>query len=86
MCIVAATWTSRKGVAVFDDMAPAFIGFTNDNRAVYDYRKMVQYHMETNGMTEEDAEEYIDFNVMGTLSCMEKPPVILYPVDEMKGV
>lgn len=75
----------QKGIAVFDDMVPAFVGFTNDNRAVYDYGKMVQYHMEVNGMTEEDAEEHIEFNVLRSLPYMEKQPVILYPVNEIGG-
>lgn len=75
----------QAGIAVFDDMVPAFIGFTNNNRDVYDYRKMVRYHMEVNGMTEEDAAEYIKFNVLQSLPYMEKPPVILYPVNKAEG-
>lgn len=38
--------------------------------------------MERDGMIREDAEGFINFNTIPTLTYMKNPPVILYPVDE----
>ena len=45
------------------------------------FDKMVQLHMERDGMTQEEAEKFVNFNVISTLAGMERPPVILYPVE-----
>ena len=50
---------------------------TADNRAVYDYEKMIDYLVKIQHMTCEDAVEYIDFNFSYPLGG-EKGPVILY--------
>ena len=36
-----------------------------DSMIVYDYNKMVNVLMTRDGMTYEEAEEYIDFNIVG---------------------
>lgn len=43
----------------YDD---AFIGVTNDNRAVYDYDKMVEWLVEKEGMDYDEAADFISFN------------------------
>lgn len=73
--------TAAYGVHVFDDYAPAVAGFSETNDIVYDFDKMVQLHMERDGMTQEEAEKFVNFNVISTFAGMERPPVILYPVD-----
>lgn len=55
----------------------ALIGISTDNRAIYDYDLMVQFLMETDKCSEEDAKEYIDFNTINTLG-FEGFPVVLY--------
>lgn len=57
-------------------------GFSEKNEVIYDYEKMVQLLMERDGMTREDAEGFINFNTIPTLTYMKNSPVILYPVDE----
>lgn len=47
------------------DYASAFIGVSADGRAIYDYNKMVDYLMQTDGMSYDDAVEFIDYNVVG---------------------
>jgi hypothetical protein len=52
-----------------DGFDEAIIGYCDDivagcNRIVYDYRKMVKVLTARDEMTEEEAEEYIDFNVI----------------------
>lgn len=70
-----------EGVGLFDDLEPAFVGFTNNNRVVYSYDKIVELLMKRDGMTQEDAMEYIDFNIIRAIPYMSKPPLILYPID-----
>ena len=63
----------------YDD---ALIGISEDNRAVYDYDKMVKWLMETEGFTEIDAIEWIDYNTIRALSYMgEKAPIIMFPIE-----
>lgn len=44
--------------------------------AVYDYQLLVQLFVERDGMTEEDAIEYIDFNILGAY-VGERTPFLL---------
>ena len=63
----------------YDD---ALIGITNDNRAVYDYDKMVQWLVETEGFTVEDAIEWIDYNTIRALPYAgSKAPIIMFPLE-----
>lgn len=64
----------------YDD---ALIGITSDNKAVYDYDKMVNWLMETENFTLEEAVEWIDYNTIRALPYMgENAPIIMYPLDE----
>ena len=47
--------------------------------AIYDYGKCVQILMQRDGMTEEDAEEFMDFNVTGAW-VGKGTPVFLRPM------
>lgn len=63
----------------YDD---ALIGISEDNRAVYDYDKMVQWLVKEEGFTEEEAIEWIDYNTIRALPYMgEKAPIIMYPIE-----
>ena len=56
----------------------ALIGVTHDDRAVYDYDLMVEWLMEEEGFTEEEAREWIDYNTRRALPYMGSDgPVIL---------
>ncbi len=62
----------------YDD---ALIGVTSDDRAVYDYELMVEWLINSEGFTEEEARDWIDYNTLRALPCMgEGAPVILYPL------
>ena len=57
----------------------ALIGVSHDNRAIYDYGLMVEWLMEKEGFTEEEAVEWIDFNTIQALPYMGGDgPIILY--------
>lgn len=73
--------------AVFD--GPAFdksiIGITTDGNAVYDYELMVHELMESEGISETEAKDHIDHDVIGTLPYIDPDirPVIMYRNVEM---
>lgn len=62
----------------YDD---ALIGVTEDGRAVYDYEKMVAWLVETEGLEEMEAVEWIEYNTIRALPYMgDKAPLIMYPL------
>jgi hypothetical protein len=62
----------------YDD---ALIGVTEDGRAVYDFDKMVEWLMNTEGWDMDQAIEWIEYNTLRALSYMGPAhPVIMYPV------
>ena len=74
-----------EGVYVFDNpaFASAFIGVRIDNRAVYDYNKMIESMMEEEGTSYEDAVDWISYNTIRSLPYLyDKAPVIVYPSEE----
>ena len=58
----------------------AIVGVTEDNRLVYCIKKMVKFLMDKDGMSEEDALEFINYNTIRALPYMENSPIILYPI------
>lgn len=42
----------------------AIIGMSHDDRVVYSYEKMVEFLMETDGMSYEEAAEFINYNTI----------------------
>ena len=56
----------------------AVVGISTDGRLIYSRDLMVKYLGEHDGMTEQVANEFIDFNTMGALPNMgEKAPIIM---------
>lgn len=53
-----------EDVIIYDNPSydDAFIGVTNDNRAVYDYDKMVEWLVEKDGMTYDETADFISYN------------------------
>jgi hypothetical protein len=61
----------------------ALIGVTEDNRAVYDFEKMVEWLVESEGFTSEEAVEWIEYDTVRALPYFgEKAPIIMYPLQE----
>ncbi len=72
-----------EDVVVFSDFSydDALIGVTTDNRAVYDYDKMVTWLIENEGFTWDEAAEWIDYNTVRALPYAgESAPIIVYRV------
>lgn len=54
-------------------------GIDSDGRVIYDYNLMAESLVDGDGMTLEDAEEFIEYNVIRALSYMgEGRPIIMY--------
>ena len=65
------------------DYLSAIVGISDDGRLIYDYEKMVEHLVATDGMDYEEACEFIDFNTIGALPYMgEKRPVILTRIED----
>jgi hypothetical protein len=61
------------------DYVTAFIGISNDNKAIYDYDLMIEYLMKKEEFDDEiDAIEWIDYNTIRALPYMENAPIIKY--------
>jgi len=72
-----------EDVIVFDNYSydDALIGISEDNRAIYDYNKMVEWLMKEESFTEEEAIEWIDYNTIRALPYFgEGAPIIMYPL------
>lgn len=60
----------------------AFVGLTMDDRAVYDYDKMVECLITEDNMTYEEAAEFIDYNTVRSLPYVgDKGPVIIHKLN-----
>lgn len=61
------------------DYDSAIIGVTHDDRVVYDYDKMIVSLMDTDGMSAEEAAEFIDYNTIRAIPYAgEGAPVVIY--------
>lgn len=74
-----------EDVIVFDNPSytTAFIGLSNDNRAVYDYDRMLEYLVEQDDMSYEDAADFISYNTERALDYMSdgNKPIIVYNIE-----
>lgn len=74
-----------EGVMIFSDYSydDALIGVTDDNRAVYDYEKMVEWLMDETGWCYSDAVEWIEYNTIRALSYFgDDAPIVMYRLEE----
>lgn len=69
-----------EGILLADGFEDAFIGIGwqfNTPRATYDRQKCIDVLMTRDGMSEEDAEDYFSFNVIGAW-VGDKTPIFLH--------
>lgn len=74
-----------EDVIIFENYSydDALIGVTEDGRAVYDFDRMVRWLVDTEGFTDEEAIEWIEYNTIRALPYMgEEAPIIMYPLPE----
>lgn len=70
-----------EGVTIFEDpdYADAFIGVSENNKAIYDFDKMVEFLMERE-MSQEDAIDFIEYDTIRSLPYMPNAPIVMYPI------
>ena len=69
---------------VFENPAyiSAVVGRTDDGRVIYDFDKMVESLMKEDGISQEDAIDFIDYNTIRASPYMgSKAPVIMYSLE-----
>lgn len=64
------------------DYASAFIGISDDGRAVYNYELMIEHLMNEESWTDSEAIEFIDYNTLRAIPYMgAKAPIIVFPLE-----
>ena len=66
-----------EGALILDGLDDALVGVSDCGRLIYDYNKTVKIFMNRDGMTTEEAIEWIDYNVMG-VQCNAKGFIMMY--------
>ncbi len=62
----------------------AIIGISSNGNLIYDYELMVNYLIEHDNMTYEDAVEFIDYNTIRAIDYMgELKPIIMNKIEEL---
>ena len=73
-----------EDVIIFKDFSydDALIGVSNDNRAIYDFNKMIEWLMNSEGWTEEESIEWIEYNTVRALPYAgDEAPIIMYSLE-----
>jgi hypothetical protein len=73
-----------EDIVVFENFSydDALIGVTDDNRAVYDFDKMVDWLCKNEGFTQEEAIEWIEYNTVRSLPYAgADAPIIMYRLE-----
>lgn len=68
------------GTEFHEEYGTAFIGVTTDGIAVYDYDKMVEWLVENEHVTVEEAFEWLDANTLSAY--FPNCPIVIYPATD----
>ena len=64
------------------DYASAVVGVDSNGRVIYDFNLMVDHLVKKDGISSEEAIEFIEYNTMRALPYTgEKCPIIMYPME-----
>ena len=62
----------------------AIVGVTDEGQVVYDFEKMVKHLMENDGITREEAIEFIEYNTIRSLPYFgEEAPIIMNSIENL---
>jgi hypothetical protein len=66
------------------DYDSAIIGFdANNNRVIYDFEKMAIHLMDNDGMTYEEAVEFIEYNTLRSIPYAGgNAPIVMYSIED----
>ena len=74
-----------EGVVILENYSydDALIGVTEDNRAVYDFEKMVDWLIREEGISPIDAVSWIEYNtIRALLYAGEDAPIIMHSLED----
>lgn len=77
-----------ENLVVFDnpDYDDAIIGVSHDDRVIYDYDKMIKHLVENENMTVEDAEDFISYDTIRSLSYRsEDAPIVMFGIADYQA-
>ena len=64
------------------DYASAVVGVDSNGRVIYDFNLMVDHLVKKDGISSEEAIEFIEYNtIRALLYAGEKCPIIMYPME-----
>jgi len=77
-----------EDIVIFENPSydSALIGISEDNRAIYDYDKMIEFLMSEDDLSYEDAADMISYNTVRSLQYTPNSPIILYPLIDFDKV
>lgn len=59
----------------------ALVGISEDNRAIYEYDKMIDCLVQNEGFSEDEATEWIECNTLPAISCIgHGAPIIMHAI------
>lgn len=62
------------------DFTSAIVGVSEDYRIIYDYNKMLDFLVETEDMSYEDAADFVSYDTIRTINYITgNRPIIMYP-------
>ncbi len=68
---------------LIDGYDDAIIGVTMDGAVVYDYYLMVAIMVERDGITSDEAAEYIDYNVIRACPYYDPSPIVIFDIESL---
>ena len=82
-------YAGYEDAIVFDspDFDSAIIGVTDEGpeaRVIYDYEKMVEQLQRDDGISREEAIEFIEYNTIRAMQYIDNPPVIMYSLESLQ--
>lgn len=76
-----------ESLVVFEnpDYDDAIIGVSHDDRVIYDYDKMIEHLINKDGMSIEDAADFISYGTIRSLSYRgEDAPIVMFGIENYK--
>lgn len=64
------------------DFDSVIIGVDTDGHVVYDFDKMAESMMEEDGLTYEEAVEFIEYNTIRALPYIPQHPIVMYKLEQ----
>ena len=68
-------------IQTMNGLSKAVIGISGDKRLIYSYAKILHIFMTRDNMTEEEAIEWIEYNVIRSIPYFKPEAIIMYDIE-----